>query len=58
MNSNLQLVLSYILTAAIWSAWNHTRFQPPRGNAGDPASFGRMSAARNPRLIQIGFKRP
>jgi hypothetical protein len=35
---------------------NHAQFEAPDGNAGDGANFGRISAARPPRLIQIGIK--
>ena len=31
-------------------------FQHPNGDAGAGANFGRVSATRDPRLIQIGIK--
>jgi hypothetical protein len=37
--------------AEFFNAWNHAQFQQPDGNAGDGANFGRISAARRPRLI-------
>jgi hypothetical protein len=40
----------------MFNAWNHTQFQQPDGNAGDEQNFGRVSATRPPRLIQIGIK--
>jgi hypothetical protein len=42
--------------AELFNAWNHAQFQQPDGNAGDGASFGRISAARPPRLIQFVAK--
>ena len=42
--------------AEAFNAWNHNQFQQPNGNAGDSANFGRVSAARSPRLLQIGMK--
>jgi hypothetical protein len=44
------------LRAEMFNAWNHTQFEPPDGNAGDGANFGRISAARTPRLIQVALK--
>ena len=38
------------------NAWNHAQFQQPDGNAGDGASYGRISAARPPRLVQFAAK--
>jgi hypothetical protein len=32
------------------------QFQQPDGNAGDSANFGRIFAARSPRLIQFSAK--
>ena len=40
----------------LFNAWNHAQFQQPDGNAGDGANFGRISAARPPRLIQLAMK--
>jgi hypothetical protein len=44
------------LRIEMFNAWNHTQFQQPNGNAGDGANFGRISAARQPRLIQLAMK--
>ncbi len=40
----------------MFNAWNHTQFEEPDGNAGDGPNFGRISATRPPRLVQIGIK--
>ena len=40
----------------MFNAWNHPQFERPDSNAGDGANFGRISAARPPRLIQIALK--
>jgi len=40
----------------LFNAWNHAQFQQPDGNAGDGPNFGRISAARAPRLIQVAIK--
>jgi hypothetical protein len=42
--------------AELFNVWNHAQFQQPDANAGDGANFGRISAARPPRLIQMGLK--
>lgn len=42
--------------AELFNAWNHAQFQQPDGNAGDGANFGRISAVRPPRLIQLAAK--
>ena len=42
--------------AEMFNAWNHAQFQPPEGNAGAGANFGRISASRAPRLIQLAMK--
>jgi len=44
------------LRMEMFNAWNHTQFQQPDGNAGDGANFGRISATREPRLIQLAMK--
>jgi hypothetical protein len=44
------------LRAELFNAWNHAEFQQPDGNAGDGGKFGRISAARPPRLIQFATK--
>ena len=33
-----------LFRAEAFNAWNHTQFQPPNGNAGDGANFGRVSS--------------
>ncbi|MFL6446961.1 MAG: carboxypeptidase regulatory-like domain-containing protein [Bryobacteraceae bacterium] len=40
----------------LFNTWNHPQFQQPSGNAGDGSNFGRISAARAPRLIQVALK--
>ena len=45
-----------VVRLEMFNAWNHTQFQPPDGNAGDGPNFGRISASRPPRLIQIAMK--
>jgi hypothetical protein len=42
--------------AEMFNAWNHTQFAQPNGNAGAAANFGRISATRPPRLIQVALK--
>jgi hypothetical protein len=44
------------LRAEMFNAWNHAQFQQPNGDAGAGANFGRISATRPPRLIQLGLK--
>jgi hypothetical protein len=44
------------LRAEMFDAWNHAQFQQPDGDAGAGGNFGRISAARPPRLIQIGLR--
>jgi len=46
---------SLLFRAEFFNAWNHAQFQQPDGNAGG-ANFGRISAARPPRLIQFAAK--
>jgi hypothetical protein len=48
--------LRLMLRLEAFNAWNHTQFQPPNGDAGAGANFGRISASRPPRLIQVGAK--
>jgi hypothetical protein len=45
-----------MLRTEMFNAWNHTQFAQPDANAGDTANFGRISAARPPRLIQVSIK--
>ena len=40
----------------MFNAWNHAQFQQPNGDSGAGANFGRISAARAPRLIQLAAK--
>jgi hypothetical protein len=44
------------LRGEFFNAWNHAQFMQPDGNAGDGANFGRVSAARAGRLIQVAAK--
>jgi hypothetical protein len=44
------------LRGEFFNTWNHTQFQPPNGNSGAGVNFGRISASRPPRLIQIAVK--
>jgi hypothetical protein len=44
------------LRGEMFNAWNHTQFQQPNGDAGAGATFGRISATRPPRLIQVAIK--
>lgn len=48
--------IGLLIRAELFNAWNHAQFQQPDGNAGDGANFGRISAARAPRLIQFAAK--
>jgi hypothetical protein len=42
--------------AEMFNAWNHAQFQQPNGDAGAGANFGRISASRTPRLVQLALK--
>jgi hypothetical protein len=42
--------------ADMFNAWNHEQFMAPSGDAGAGVNFGRISAARTPRLIQLALK--
>jgi hypothetical protein len=42
--------------AEMFNAWNHAQFQQPNGDAGAGANFGRISATRPPRLVQLALK--
>jgi len=44
------------LRAEAFNIWNHTQFQQPNGDLSAGENFGRISATRPPRLIQIGMK--
>jgi len=44
------------LRTEMFNAWNHTQFAPPNRDAGAGATFGRISAALPPRLIQVALK--
>jgi hypothetical protein len=41
--------------AEMFNTWNHAQFQQPNGDAGAGANFGRISATRPPRLIQLAL---
>jgi hypothetical protein len=45
-----------LLRAEMFNTWNHTQFQPPNGNAGAGANFGRISGSRPARLVQLALK--
>jgi hypothetical protein len=42
--------------AEMFNTWNHAQFQQPNGDAGAGANFGRISATRSPRLVQVALK--
>jgi len=42
--------------AELFNAFNHTQFFNPDGNITDGSSFGRVSRAQNPRLIQVAVR--
>ena len=42
--------------AESFNAWNHAQFGQPDGNAGDGATFGRISSTGTPRLMQLAVK--
>jgi hypothetical protein len=42
--------------AEAFNAWNHAQFLQPNGDSGAGANFGRISATRPPRLIQLAVK--
>ena len=42
--------------AEMFNAWNHAQFQQPNGDAGAGGNFGRISASRAPRLVQLALK--
>lgn len=44
------------LRTEMFNAWNHAQFQQPNGNAGAGITFGRISGALPPRLIQVAAK--
>ncbi len=44
------------LRVEMFNAWNHAQFDQPIGNAGAGPTFGRISAALPPRLVQVGLK--
>jgi hypothetical protein len=45
-----------LFRAEFFNAWNHAQFLQPDGNSANIATFGRISASRPPRLIQLGAK--
>jgi len=42
--------------AEFFNIFNHTNFIPPNSNLSSGASFGRITNAYDPRLIQFGLK--
>ena len=42
--------------AEAFNTWNHAQFGQPNGNAGAGATFGRISSAQRPRLLQLAVK--
>jgi hypothetical protein len=42
--------------AEFFNIWNHAQFFPPDGNITDGSTFGEISKARDPRLIQFALK--
>ncbi|HYI92671.1 MAG TPA: hypothetical protein VEX68_03945, partial [Bryobacteraceae bacterium] len=42
--------------AEMFNAWNHAQFLQPNGDSGAGANFGRISATRPPRLVQLAIK--
>jgi hypothetical protein len=42
--------------AEFFNIWNHAQFFQPDGNITDGVTFGQISKARDPRLIQFGLK--
>jgi hypothetical protein len=49
-------VVRPVFRAEFFNAWNRTQFQPPNGNSGAGMNFGRISATRPPRLVQLALK--
>ncbi|MBI1790909.1 MAG: carboxypeptidase regulatory-like domain-containing protein [Acidobacteria bacterium] len=39
-----------------FNLWNHTQFNQPAADSGDPVNFGRVASARAPRLVQLGVR--
>ena len=42
--------------AEMFNAFNHAQFQAPGGDVGAGATFGRISASRTPRVVQLALK--
>ena len=42
--------------AELFNIFNHTQFYNPDGNTSDGASFGQVTQARDPRLLQFALK--
>jgi hypothetical protein len=42
--------------AEMFNAWNHAQFQQPNGDSGAGVNFGRISATRPPRVVQLALK--
>ena len=45
-----------LLRAELFNVWNHAQFQQPNADSGAGVNFGRISATRSPRLVQVGVK--
>jgi len=39
-----------------FNVFNHAQFQTPGGNINDPATFGIVTAANDPRIMQVALK--
>jgi hypothetical protein len=52
----LRETLRLQLRAEMFNAWNHAQFQLPNGDSGAGANFGRISATRLPRVVQLALK--
>jgi hypothetical protein len=44
------------LRTEVFNVFNHTQFMNPDGNITDGDAFGQVSAARDPRLIQVALR--
>jgi len=53
---NLKEAAKLEFRTEIFNVMNHTQFMNPDGNITDGASFGQVSAARDPRLIQVALR--
>jgi hypothetical protein len=55
-NTPINERMSVQFRAEFFNIWNHAQFFPPDGNITDGATFGQISKARDPRLIQFALK--